>query len=317
MLAWPAVWIRVALSSVVLVALVAGLDLSEVRQALASAHGGYLAAAVLADLLVKAIMVRRWTTLLSSAAPSVTFWVAMRVFLVSSFVGIAMPIGGADVLRAYVLSRHSLDLGQAAASVVVDRVIGITALTLLGAVTAALGAFYWDFSGGVLTACGLGLTTLVLFALLLLRSPRYAVRAQSSQRFRPARRLLHVFDTAVAYFPPPRVFWLVFGLSLAAHLVRVLEIALVGASLGLGVGFQYYLAAMPTALLVLMLPVSVLGIGLPQGVIVWLLQPAGVPAVSSFALSALLVALAALGTLPGLYFCVRGTIFPTTQRPVW
>ena len=40
--------------------------------------------------------------------------------------------------------------------------------------------------------------------------------------------------------------------------------------------FRYYLLFMPIGLLMLLLPISVSGFGLPQGVIVWLLRPLGV-----------------------------------------
>ena len=54
-----------------------------------------------------------------------------------------------------------------------------------------------------------------------------------------------------------------------------------GVPLGLGLGLtvpsRYYLLFMPLGLLMLLLPISVSGFGLPQGVIVWLLRPLGVP----------------------------------------
>ena len=62
---------------------------------------------------------------------------------------------------------------------------------------------------------------------------------------------------------------------------------------------------MPIGLIVLMLPVSIAGLGLPQGVIIWLLRPAGVSDPQSFALSTLVVVLGVLGTLPGFFLYVR------------
>ena len=62
---------------------------------------------------------------------------------------------------------------------------------------------------------------------------------------------------------------------------------------------------MPVGLLAFMLPISVAGVGLPQGVIVSLFQPAGVPDTLSFALSTLIVLLGIVGTLPGLYLHLR------------
>ena len=56
---------------------------------------------------------------------------------------------------------------------------------------------------------------------------------------------------------------------------------------------------MPVGLLMLLLPISVSGFGLPQGVIVWLLRPLGVPDEQSFALSTLIVLTGWPATCPG------------------
>jgi hypothetical protein len=72
------------------------------------------------------------------------------------------------------------------------------------------------------------------------------------------------------------------------------------------VPFGYYLVFMPIGLLMLLLPVSVSGFGLPQGVIVWLMRPVGVPDTQSFALSTLIVLTGIAGNLPGAWLYVRG-----------
>jgi len=62
---------------------------------------------------------------------------------------------------------------------------------------------------------------------------------------------------------------------------------------------------MPLALLILLLPISISGFGLPQGAIVWLLQPVGVPDAQSLALSTLIVLTGLAGNLPGLWLWLR------------
>ena len=63
---------------------------------------------------------------------------------------------------------------------------------------------------------------------------------------------------------------------------------------------------MPVGLLMLLLPLSVSGFGLPQGVIVWLLRPLGVPDAQSFALSTLIVLSGLAGNLPGALLYLTG-----------
>jgi hypothetical protein len=71
------------------------------------------------------------------------------------------------------------------------------------------------------------------------------------------------------------------------------------------VPFRYYLVFMPVALLMLLLPISVSGFGLPQAIIVWLTRPLGIADAQSFALSTLIVVTGLAGNLPGLILWMR------------
>ena len=62
---------------------------------------------------------------------------------------------------------------------------------------------------------------------------------------------------------------------------------------------------MPVGLVALMLPISVNGFGVPQGVIVWLLRPVGVPPADAFALSTLIVLSGIVANLPGAWLYLR------------
>jgi hypothetical protein len=55
----------------------------------------------------------------------------------------------------------------------------------------------------------------------------------------------------------------------------------------------------------LLLPISVSGFGLPQGVIVWLMRPLGVAEEQSFALSTLIILTGLAGNLPGVFLWLR------------
>ena len=89
------------------------------------------------------------------------------------------------------------------------------------------------------------------------------------------------------------------------QLLRVLQAYLLGLGLGVEVTLGYYFVFMPVGLLMLLLPVSVAGFGLPQGVIVWLLRPQGVPGSLALALSTLIVLTGLAGNLPGAWLYAR------------
>jgi len=93
--------------------------------------------------------------------------------------------------------------------------------------------------------------------------------------------------------------------SLFVQLLRITQAYFLGLGLGLTVPYSYYLLFMPLGLLMLLLPISVSGFGVPQGAIVWLLRPVGVPDAQSFALSTLIVLTGLAGNLPGLWLWLR------------
>jgi hypothetical protein len=99
----------------------------------------------------------------------------------------------------------------------------------------------------------------------------------------------------------------VFILSVIVQVLRVLQGYTMGRGIDVPVGLAYYLVFMPVGLLLMLLPVSVSGFGLPQGVIVWMLQPVGVPVEEAFALSTLILLLGLLGNLPGAVLYLRRT----------
>lgn len=298
-------WFRVGLSVSVFGVLLARVDVREAAQALSSVDLRYFLAGVAVDLAARAVMVGRWAVLLRATGESVSNRSTARIFFISSFVGTALPAGGADVARAYALSRRGVDGRAATVSVVVDRLLGVVALLTLGAAGVVVG----------MPEANLPLARrvagLCLASALLLSGAFWAdcfarrVAPRLMGRAAAGRWLLSAAGEMAGYRSRRGVLVAVFGLSLVVQWLRITEVFLLGAGLGIDVGFGYYLVFMPIGLVVFMLPVSVAGVGLPQGAMMWLLRPAGVPDPQSFALSALVVVLGVLGTLPGLYLYLR------------
>jgi hypothetical protein len=101
------------------------------------------------------------------------------------------------------------------------------------------------------------------------------------------------------------------GGSIAVQLVRVAQAYALGLSLGLSLPFTVYLAFVPLILLVMLLPISIYGLGTSQLAFAALFARAGVPAGEAVALSLLFVGLGIVGNLPGAMLYVTGG----RQRP--
>lgn len=114
-----------------------------------------------AELLILALVVYlastgvwalRWNTLLELAGVQLPWWKAWRLTLEAQAGGILLPGGlGGDALRiAYVRDQQpGADLGNVIASIFVDRIIGLSTLALLAALSATvtspadLGVLLW------------------------------------------------------------------------------------------------------------------------------------------------------------------------------
>ena len=298
-------WFRACLSAMILAYLVSQLDQRGALRALVSVDLRYLFGAVVVDAAARVTMIARWALLLRSSGAPISVWSAARIFLISSFVGMVLPAGGADVTRAFTLSRHTLNGREAIASVAVDRLLGVTALLTLGIVGLALLTPDASLPLARLVA-GLSLATAAALSatfwadrLIQLALPERLRRTSAGQW------LMLAANDIGRYRGRWRALAAVFGLSLLVQWLRIIEVFLLGTGLHLGVGLGYYLIFMPIGLLAFMLPISVAGIGVPQGVVVWLLRPVGVPDAQSFALSTLVVMLGVLGTFPGLWLYLR------------
>ena len=271
---------------------------------------GVLLAVMTLVAIDRLVMVARWVLILKSSGVDISVKEATRIYLVSSFLGNFLLAGvGAEAMRAWSLGRRTNENSEAVASVAVDRLLGLLSIVMLGAV----GAIAW--TGGpdraieqtvivvaVLVCIG---SVAMLWADVVLRAivpPRWLVG-------RAGGALLRLVDAVGRYRGRRGVMGLVLGLSIAVQCLRIAQAWLLGVGLGIAVPFRYYLLFMPIGLLALLLPVSVGGLGVPQGVIVWLLHPRGVPDAQSFALATLIVLTGFAGNLPGmlLYLGSRGT----------
>jgi glycosyltransferase 2 family protein len=305
-------WVRVLLTAAILLYMSTRLDMGEALRALVAVRVSHLAIVALLVACDRMVMIWRWIVLLRSSGSPVTTRVAARIFLVSSFVGSFLPAGvGADAARAYALSRHTARGGEAIASVTIDRYLGIVALALLG----AAGAFTStrllpSDQRGWLVAAAL-LLTIASVGLFWLDRIIDRVLPAAWHDGAIGRRLRAATRSIGEYRGRPGTLFAVLILSFVVQWLRIIQAYGLGLGLGIDVPFSYYIVFMPVGLLLLLMPVSISGFGLPQGVIVWMLRPVGVPDAQGFALSTLIVLAGLAGNLPGAWLYLRGRRHPS------
>ena len=295
--------LRLAITAIILAILAMGIDMAESARAIAAIDLRYLALVLALVALDRMVMILRWVLLLRASGIPISTGDAARLFLVSSFVGSFLPAGiGGDAARAYGLSRDAATGSEAIASVAVDRILGvfsIVVMAMVGVMAWAPAREDWRIAAAILAltiAC-----SAVFWASDWLR---WAIPGAHHDHA-IARRVLRLSDAVGRYRGRSGVLAHVMAWSLFVQLLRITQAYFLGRGLGLEVPFSYYLLFMPLGLLMLLLPISISGFGVPQGVIMWLLRPVGVPDPQSFALSTLIVLTGLAGNLPGLWLWLR------------
>jgi hypothetical protein len=301
---------RLAITVAILAYLATRIDMGEAARATAAIRTPHLVLVLMMVALDRAVMILRWVLLLRASGIAISTKDATRLFLVSSFVGSFLPAGiGADAARAYGLTRGtrheapSATASEALASVAVDRLLGVASLVLM----AIIGVIAWtpEGPGGWRIAAAIGLALAACVAAFWANEwLRLLIPAHRHEGF-ITRRLLRLTDAVGRYRNRRAVLVHVLVWSIVVQVLRITQAYILGIGLGMTVPFTFFLLFMPPALLLLLLPISISGFGLPQAGIVGMLQPMNVPDTQAFALSTLIVLTGLAGNLPGLFLWLR------------
>jgi uncharacterized protein (TIRG00374 family) len=281
-----------------------------VLAAAAGADWRRIGVAVLLVLVDRVLMAYRWIALLAIVDKSdrPPFGALMRIFFVSTFVGTFLPASvGGDAVRAYSLARLNVGLGDAVASVFMDRMLGVASLLLLargGLVLARDLAGNATIVGALAVAAGVCLVTLVLIFSAQAAAVAGRVVAQLPQALQGIGQ--PVLESVRRYAAFHGQLTNVLICSIVVQVLRIVQAYYIGIGLGITASLTTYWAFIPLILLVMLLPVTFNGIGTSQAAFVWFFGRVGVPAAAAFALSVLFVALGIVGNLPGGILYVIG-----------
>ncbi|HMB69388.1 MAG TPA: lysylphosphatidylglycerol synthase transmembrane domain-containing protein, partial [bacterium] len=160
-----AVALRLIVGLGALVWLVSRIDFGLARSTLASADPGWLAMAVAGQLGAKLFWLLRWNVLLVSTGNGRPLTRLLHWILVGLFFNNFLPSSvGGDVARGLGLARDGVPRATAAASVVLDRLIGMLALCAMAVVGGVLGRALWPAEGpwNAAAICALAAATLLI-----------------------------------------------------------------------------------------------------------------------------------------------------------
>lgn len=253
----------------------------------------------------------RWQLLLNAQGVSIRLISLIASVYIGQFFNSFLPttVGG-DAIRAYDTAVQSKQTTKSVISVFADRLIGVFALALLSVVALLVGYF----SGQEVSFYFLPVLLVFLFVsfgVVLVFNVRLASAADRLLNYlrlpKAARSLQEAFDSLQILKARPRVLFYAFLLSLLLQVNVILFYYFIGVSLDLGVSLLYFSIIVPVVLVVLLLPFSINGIGIREGIFVYLLTQLSVEPQDAIALSLISFGLMLTqGIIGGIIFAIRG-----------
>jgi glycosyltransferase 2 family protein len=295
---------------------------SQIIDAASAMDWRWLGAAIALVFVDRTLMAMRWIDLLVALAPGTRPPLAavLRVFFVSSFVSNFVPSVGADLYRAYALSRYDVHLAESTASVLMDRALGVLSVVLVGAVALPFAQVEGRRELQIMLTV-MGIVCIIAAAVVF--SQRAAHRIRAVAQLVPIRLLQRVAaaltDAVRAYARHHAAVIRVLALSVLVQIFRVFQAWCLGRGLGIDLPLVTYFAFIPLIVFIMQIPVTPNGLGTTQLAFERFFVPQGAPAPHVVVLSFLFLALGILGSLPGglLYALGDGPrATPRSEKPV-
>lgn len=313
---------KIALTALLLGWLLHRADIPSIGRSMLAAAPGWVLAALLLHVVGFFISAWRWKLLLGVQGADVTAWFLVRSYLVGIFFNNFLPstVGG-DVVRARDTAPFAGSGARALTVVLVERASGIFALGLfaLGAplfgLMAAAGkesAVAWwtlGFLFGGFAAFVALLRPAVLSRLRgLLDRGRAAAGPEPGIVGAVLEKMERFVETLEVFARNPAVLRTTFLLALLLQANVILHYWCIGRSLSLAVPPAAFFLVIPAATVILLLPVSINGIGAREAVFVLFLGSYGVGVPEAIAFSWIAYGLVLVqGVVGGIVYALRSS----------
>lgn len=285
----------------ILAVIAANIDFGRLARFWEPATLVYLGAAASVLVLAQLVSAARWKVLLGEDPVSWSF--LARLYLIGNFFSAFLPTSvGGDAVRTGALVHEGVALRRSVASVLLDRMLGVAGMVPLFAAGALLitagparllDSLRFEASAGQVLAVAAVVVAVGGGAALIFRRDLWARLVEFGDEFR---------DLAGS----GRKLAVVLVLGVVVQAMYVCAWGLLVPPTGLELGWGVLLFAVPVVSVAAMLPVSIAGLGVREGVWIVLLG-GGFPAADVVAFSLLyFVAFSLAGAVGGVLYMLKG-----------
>jgi uncharacterized protein (TIRG00374 family) len=295
--------LKVCFSLALLALLLRQIGWQQTLETLGGAKFPYLAAAFVLYLAGIVVRAYRWQILLSALRMDIPLARLTALYFIGTFFSSFLPTGiGGDVVRVYELSRQSKRPIESVGTVLLDRATGLLVLFLIALVALVFSypLIAPNVAAAILLLC---LGSWAGMGLVLKRD--WLERWGLLRIMDKIKQLRELYESVTACGLKA-----IGGALVISFVFNVLLIAvnyLIALSLRVEIPLWYFLLFIPLISFLLILPISLSGLGVREGGYVYLFAQAGVSAPLALAMSLLFYALnVATGLIGGVLYAFEG-----------
>jgi uncharacterized protein (TIRG00374 family) len=271
--------LKTAVSISLLLFIILNINWSEVAANLKTANYFFLSITVLLFFIERSEITYKWHLLIRVRGIMISFARLFVINLIGSFWGLFIPSSlGTDVARGYYLVKDSAEKSVSVSSVFVDRILGIFSIFLLALISVT-------FAGDLLSKYNIKFYVYLFSAVLLIVF--YLFQKEETANFlgkilikikykKFGDMFIKLHKSILEYKKYPRTLLLSFLLTVMAHASRVIIFYFIALSFNISVPLVYFFLFVPILTLVLMVPISIGGLGVGEGAFVAFFSLAGV-----------------------------------------
>lgn len=268
--------IRISLSAALIAFLLTKIDLPTAWDAVKHSNLSLLTLSFFLFCVLMYLGLYRWDVLLRGLRLEFKFPRLLASFGGGIFFNLFLPttVGG-DVVKGLHLAAYSKRTREVVASVIIDRLSGYVALSMVALVALAIGFAYLRDRAVLLTvgflSCGL---VFVLVGLFNKRTYRFTNRLLGKIRFTKTLKNIH---REMFYLQSrPKVLFKIFSIAVAIQLCLGLVYYTIACSLGVDKPVIYFFILVPIILAISTLPLTIGGLGLRDMGAVFLFAKIGI-----------------------------------------
>jgi uncharacterized protein (TIRG00374 family) len=285
------------------------IDLDKFFTSILSAKKEFLSLGYALGVCNVVVCTIRWRILLWDRSINVSFYQLMKIYFIGMFFNIFFPTGyGGDAVRGYKLYKVTSAMSDSVSSVVMDRLVGFSALLAISILSLGLS---FDFINTKICLSVFGIALLFFlgvwffFSAYIVRCVGFVLKLMKLEKYMNSIKDFH--QTILSYKDSKMVLLGIFVISLLAHSIMIFSIYLFSLSIGVEIPLIYFFLFVPVINIVTLAPVSVSGIGVREAGFIYFFSMVQVSTAHSFLMSILFFSQLVFVGLIGCVFYLFGS----------